>query len=254
MNVDNIYIKKTASDLKRWSYSKLEKLGITDVGYGYLNTKQSYAQILPSNYDWFLYYYEQDLDLKAHSRLANSRQCWDTIEPSLQQALSYKCNGTYKLDISLYYDGIFEILSVHSKKPTHTIDNKHLYKTLHFLSHESSKIRNSKQGDKYLLPLRDEKLTGIYRKTSKPILSLDIKDDRYLDGIKFHSIEIEIIRHLLSMKTAKEIAVVFRCSEQLIRKRVFDIKQKLGNAHMHPQEMFRLLKKHTSTSLYSSSS
>ena len=157
----------------------------------------------------------------------------------------HKFDSVYKLDISLYYDGIFEVLSVHSPTPTNTLDNKELYKALHFLSHESSKIRNSKQGDNYLLPLRDKKLNSIYRETSKPILSFDIKEENHFDGIKFHSIEIETIRHLLSMKNVKEISVIFRCSEHLVRKRIFNIKQKLGNAHMHPQEMFRLLKKHT---------
>ena len=249
MNVDSIHIKKTASDVKRWTHSKLEKLGITDVSYGYLNTKESFAHILPSNYDWFLFYYEQNLDLKAHSRLVTPRQCWKTVDSSLREALSYKFNGTHKLDISIYYDGIFEILSVQSQMSTHLIDNRALYKALHFLSHEASKSRKAKNGDNYLIPLRDDKLADIYRETSKPIFSSNKSDEKYLNGIQFHGIEIETIRHLLSMKTIKEIAILFRCSEQLVRKRVFGIKQKLGNSHMHTKEMFRLLTKYSALPL-----
>ena len=228
MDVTNQKVEQSASQITSWIKANLGYLDVNEATFMHINTKESYIHAWPTHYEWHLSYWDNDLDLQLHQRLQTNHQTWNELSQEHQQVLYRQFHQTHKTDISIYYDGIYEILSVHTQQALSPNAYVVLKQALHALSHQAAIKRKQNKVEQCFLPLRDHRIRYLNQPQhgfSNTHLFTNNKNFS-IQGIRFTGLELETIHHLMLMRTYKEIAFIYQCSETAIRKRILNIKRK----------------------------
>ncbi|HEN3643911.1 TPA: hypothetical protein U5E29_004239 [Yersinia enterocolitica] len=215
-----------------------------DVNYARVDIANKRIFAMPSNYEWHLIYFDDDLDLLTSERLMPGIQHWNNYSPKFSAALSKSQKRGSKIDICTQHDGVFEIITVSSKANLSFADMISIYKLKPIFADYAHRVWTRNQD--IILPLR-EKIAP--KKEIKRVISssekvLEIHPYMRFGDVKFTRKEIITIRLLLSHRKVKEIAAIQGCSLTSEHKRIQRIKEKLNCQHHSFSGLFNALKEY----------
>ncbi|WP_455433225.1 hypothetical protein [Yersinia aleksiciae] len=231
MDAKNNIIENNSFNLKR-VFSHFFDWDDMDITYGELDLINKSVFTMPSDYEWYLTYYDSDLDLLTSERLVPGIQYWNNYSSKHAETLLKNSKRGIKIDICTQHENVFEILSVNSKRKLSIADVMEIYKWKPVISYYARRIWN--QNPDVILPLREEIpihediMDEEYNSTNE---SYDIRPYIRFGNIQFTRKEIITIRLLLSHITIDEIYSIQRCSVAAEHARIQLIKEKLGCEH-----------------------
>ncbi|HDL7691791.1 TPA: hypothetical protein PXP18_001936 [Yersinia enterocolitica] len=243
MDVKNNLMEKTVINL-RTTFSNYFNWNDMDVNYARVDIANKRIFAMPSNYEWHLIYFDDDLDLRTSERLILGIQHWSNYSPKFSAALSKSQKRGSKIDICTQHDSVFEIITVSSKVNLSFADMISIYKWKPIIADYAHRVWTRNQD--IILPLR-EKIPP--KKQSKKVGGssenlLEIHPYMRFGDIKFTRKEIITIRLLLSHRKVKEISAIQGCSLTSEHKRIQRIKEKLNCQHHSLSGLFNALKEH----------
>ncbi|MEQ4692706.1 MULTISPECIES: hypothetical protein [Providencia] len=216
-----------------------------DIDFSFVNVdiKRKKVNVLCSNYEWLLMYWDDDLDLHLSERLNSGIQHWSNYSKSYTNTLS-KSEKNIKIDFCFRNNDMFEIASINIKKNLSIKDMLAIYDYSPVISDYAHKLWRQHQG--MILPMREEIVlpsaeTQFENQEIKKH-PIDIHGHMKFGGVRFTRKEMLTIRMLLSQCRIKEISAIQGCSENSEHKRIMNIKEKLGCPHASPSGLFKALK------------
>lgn len=239
MNVANARMACHSQQLRKHCASYFD-WDNTDIAFSRIDTQIQSVLTLPSDYDWHLSYWDNNLDKQLNERLIPGIHTWTRYSPQHIQLLEKSDKKNIKIDICTRYDHFFDILSIQTSFPLTTPNLTQLLKIKGYLCAYATKIWK-KNTDGIMLPLR------------KPLSSDDSKPDQkyqhpqsrvQFGNIRLTEKEMFTIRCILSHRQIKEIAGLQQCSVTAEKKRLLNIKEKLGCTGQSAANFFAQLKKH----------
>ncbi|CNK13167.1 helix-turn-helix transcriptional regulator [Yersinia mollaretii] len=244
MDGKNNTIEKNSLNLKK-VFSHCFDWNDMDITYGKVDLVNKCMFTLPSSYEWYLIYFDNDLDLLTSERLVPGIQYWkDYSSKYMETLLKYNKRGT-KIDICTQYGNVFDALSINSKSKLSFSDVMTVYKWKPIISDYAHRVWE--QDRDIILPLRER--IPIRKKTinhSNDLMGelLDVHPFMRFGNVRFTRKEMITIRLLLSHRKVKEISAIQGCSITTEHSRIQRIKQKLDCEHHSSGGLFNALKDH----------
>jgi DNA-binding CsgD family transcriptional regulator len=236
MNADNPQLEKI-STLFNKEFSYLFSQGYTEITHTLINQKEGYISTLPSNYQWHLTYWQNDLDLKLSERCREGMHSWTEYSHPHKKSLCKIGKNITKIDICTKTNDGYELFSVSQTQSNDLSQIVNAFKLKAAVSHYAARMQNL-QYDKTRLPLR-QKLSPIYIDK----ITLPEYPHFFFNGINFTPTEMNTIRLLLELKTIKEIATYHYCTLTAEKRRIEHIKQKLSCENQPLSKLFSVLRK-----------
>ena len=241
MDVKSNLMEKTVVKLRNTFCNYFDWNDI-DVNYAKVDISNKKIFAMPSNYEWHLIYFDENLDLKTSERLTPGVQHWSNYSSQFSEALKKSHKKGSKVDICTQHNNMFEIITVHSINKLSFADMVTIYKWKPIIADYAH--REWCKNQDVILPLR-ENIT-LPARCQKVIHSsdelLDIHPYMRFGDIKFTQKEIITIRLLLSHRKVKEICAIQGCSLTSEHKRIQRIKEKLNCQNHSLGGLFNALK------------
>ncbi|CFQ45259.1 hypothetical protein [Yersinia aleksiciae] len=244
MDVNNSVVEKNSFNL-RGAFSNYFDWDSMDVTYLKIDVVNKCIFAMPSNYEWHLIYFHDDLDLRMSERVVPGIQYWSDYSSKYMEALLKNTKKESKIDICTKYGNEFEILSITSKNKLSFADVMTLYKWKPVIADYAQRVWH--QDRDIILPLREEIPTQKNTiKNSHDSVGelLDVHPFMRFGNIRFTRKEMITIRLLLSHRKVKEIAAIHGCLITTEHARILRIKQKLDCEHHSLGGLFKALKDH----------
>ncbi|WP_145520737.1 helix-turn-helix transcriptional regulator [Yersinia mollaretii] len=244
MDAKNNVIEKNSINLRR-AFSHCFDWNDMDITYGKVDLVNKCMYTIPSNYEWYLIYFDDDLDLLTSERIVPGIQYWKDYSSKFMGALLKNNKRETKVDICTQYGGVFELLSINSKRKLSFTDVMTIYKWKPIVSDYAHRVWKHTQD--VILPLR-EKISIQKSVVKNPDSSvgelLDTQPFMRFGNVRFTRKEMITIRLLLSHRKVKEISAIQGCSITTEHSRIQRIKQKLDCEHHSSGGLFNALKDH----------
>ncbi|MFJ1231110.1 hypothetical protein ACRBEF_17520 [Yersinia proxima] len=241
MDVKNNLMEKTILKLKKTFFNYFDWNSM-DVNYARVDTLNKSIFAMPSNYEWHLIYFDENLDLNTSERLTPGVQHWNNYSYKFSEALKKSHKKGSKVDICTQHNSVFEIITVNSINRLSFADMVTIYKWKPVIADYAHREWCKHQD--IVLPLRENITLPMNRK--KVIHSsdelLNIHPYMRFGDLKFTQKEIITIRLLLSHRKVKEICAIQGCSLTSEHKRIQRIKEKLNCQHHSLGGLFNVLK------------
>ncbi|AVX38240.1 TPA: helix-turn-helix transcriptional regulator [Yersinia enterocolitica] len=244
MDVKNNSVEINSFNLKRIfaSYFDWDDM---DVNYTKIDLDSRDIYAMPSNYEWHLIYFDDDLDLSISERIIPGMQCWRDYSSKHSEVLLKNDKRESKIDICTRHGNIYEILSINSKRKLSFSDVMTIYKWKPTIADYAYRVWH--QDLDIVLPLR-EKISPNKKIPNQKDDSTDelltIHPYMRFGNVRFTRKEMITIRLLLSHRKVKEISAIQGCSITAEHSRIQRIKQKLNCKHHSLGGLFNALKNH----------
>lgn len=244
MDAKNSGTEKNSLNLRR-IFSNFFDWDDLDVTYGKVDLINKSIFTIPSSYEWYLIYYDDDLDLLTSQRIVPGIQYWSNYSSKHTDTLLKNNKRASKVDVCTQYGNVFELLSINSRYKLSFTDVMALYKCKPIISDYAHRVW--KQSRDIILPLR-EKISTQKSVVKNPHGSmgelLDTQPFMRFGNIRFTRKEMITIRLLLSHRKVKEISAIQGCSITTEHARIQKIKQKLDREHHSSGGLFNAFKDH----------
>lgn len=236
MDVRSNCLEKASKRFKN-EFNKLFFNGYSEITHTKINLTEGYVSTLPSDYQWHIYYWENNLDLHLNERCTLGIHSWNDYSEIHKSIIENNDKNIIKLDICSKKNHEIELFSVSKEKNSTLSDLSETLRLKAFVGHYAHMIRNE-LGDDIAIPLRKQITENRYS---------DIQFENeypysYFNGIKFTSLEMMTISLLLQLKTVKEIATSNGCSETAEKNRINRIKQKMNCENKPLSKLFSSLR------------
>lgn len=244
MDVENSAIESSSFNLKK-TFSHIFDWSNMCVTYGEVDVVNKRILTMPSNYEWYLMYWNYDMDLKISERIVPGIQYWNDYSPKHAEILLKNNREGVSVDICTQCGNVYELLSINSKVNLTYTDMMAVFKWKPIIAFYAQRIWH--QNRDVILPLREE--IPIHEDVSnKGYKSLwgALCSNPYMrfGNIQFTRKEIITIRLLLSNQKIEDIAAIQRCSVKSEYVRIQKIREKL-NCESHSSEgLFNALQEH----------
>lgn len=242
MDVKNEKLEKMCSCMKE-TFSNYFDWNFININYSKIDTVKKEIFTISSDYEWVLMYWDNNLDLLLNERLTAGYQFWSNYSEIHSQILSKKNDKLLKIDICIHYDEFYEIFSIDSQGKLPIKDLMEVYQWRPVISDYMHCVWSKHQN--VILPLRvpvTRKDINLINENNFNDSLLDTHKFMRFGNVIFTKKEMLTIRLLLSQCKVKEISAIQGCSEDAEKKRIFNIKDKLGCTHMSPNELFKRLR------------
>ncbi|WP_145520738.1 hypothetical protein [Yersinia mollaretii] len=243
MDVKNNLMEKTILKLRN-TFSAYFDWNSMEVNYAKVDVKNKSIFAMPSNYEWHLIYFDENLDLKTSERLTPGVQHWNNYSSKFSETLRKNNKRGSKVDVCTQNSNTFEIITVNSINKLSFSDMVTIYKWKPIIADYAH--REWRKNQDIVLPLR-ESIT-LPKNCQKIIHSSDellgIHPYMRFGDIKFTQKEIITIRLLLSHLKVKQICTIQGCSLTSEHKRIQRIKEKLNCKYHSLGGLFNALKEH----------
>jgi DNA-binding CsgD family transcriptional regulator len=231
MNIHHKNMKQLAQDIEQWGQRYLSEYGVFEVNYTRFDTVKKTWMVMPSMYDWYCKFMEQDLDLHIAPRLIPGWRFWESEDLTFQNYQKFlnkkDVSNPNKCQIVSEIPYGFEMLAVSSYQRLTKHEQIPLERALRNLSYHASCVLKMKPN--LLLDFRGAESIP----SAKYIVQTEIPYQKSnFKGLILTAKEQLYIEYMLFNLTYKEIAYQQRCSETAVRKVVFNIKRKLGCEHL----------------------
>ncbi|EEQ11438.1 hypothetical protein ymoll0001_20080 [Yersinia mollaretii ATCC 43969] len=229
MDAKNSGIEKNSLNLRR-IFSNFFDWDDMDVTYGKVDLINKSIFTMPSSYEWFLIYYDDDLDLLTSQRIVPGIQYWSNYSSKHTDTLLKNSKRESKVDICTQYENVFELLSINSRRNLSFTDVMTLYKWKPIIAHYAERVWSQNQD--VILPLRED--IPLYEDSADNSSAVSVDSHPYIrfGNIQFTRKEIITIRLLLSDLKIEDISAIQRCSLTSEYARIQQIKEKL-NCEQH---------------------
>lgn len=244
MDAGNILVEKCSLNLKR-TFSHVFDWDKMDVSYVKVDLIDKFIFAMPSNYEWHLTYFDNDLDLQISERIVPGIQYWNDYSSKYSKVLLRNKKRETKVDICTQYKNTFEILSINSKAKLSHADMMTIFKWKPIIAYYSNRVWSESLDN--ILPLREEIIIhkdSIEEEYDATDESVDICPYIRFGNIQFTRKEIVTIRLLLSYVKVDEISAIQRCSSTAEHTRIKLIKKKLNCKNNSPEELLNKLNEH----------
>ncbi|WP_145560084.1 hypothetical protein [Yersinia bercovieri] len=244
MDAKNNTIEKSSSNLRQ-VFSHVFDWDDMDVTYGKIDLINKSVLTMPSNYEWYLIYHDNDLDLLTSERIVPGIQYWSNYSLKHREVLSKSGKREVKVDFCTQYKNTFDILSINSKIKLSFSDQMAIFRWKQIISYYAQRIWN--QNLDVMLPLREEipihknAMEVEYNSTDKEI---DVYPYIRFGNIQFTRKEITTLRLLLSHIKIDEICTIQGGSVNTEYERIQRIKDKLSCEHHSSGGLLNALKEH----------
>lgn len=241
MNIHHKNMKQIAMHMQVWTQKHLSPLGIYECTYNYFNLDKQLFMPIPMVYSWYCEYMEKGYDLSIAPRLKQGTHYWTPDSRLMKAYRAYMGVKTcYKLDLVKPTASGYELLIVGSKRPLTPTDFNLLQSAFYNMSLTAHKIRKEKPNTvldfEAALTVKQQLATNesislephTYHKSKFDQLILTPKEQQYIE-------------YLMLNLSYKQIATQQGCSEIAVRKVLFNIKRKLGDASMPIAQMLKRL-------------
>lgn len=236
MNVSNTKTSHQCQQLKKDFFNHFD-WETTDISFSRINVQQRSIMTVSSDYDWHLCYWDNDLDLKLNERLIPGIRTWNQYSQAHTQLLKIK-NKYIKIDICNQYENSFDLFSIRTVQPF--VDIPYLLRLKGYLCSWSVSIWK-KYSDTITLPFRSDVNLCLKQEINKP----DLKINHIQFGhIRLTKKEMITVSCLLQHRQLKETAAIQQCSQTAEKKRLMNIRKKLGCTHQSNFVFFNALKKY----------
>ncbi|MGP6379410.1 helix-turn-helix transcriptional regulator [Yersinia bercovieri] len=244
MDGKNNTIEKNSINLRR-VFSHNFDWDNMDITYGEVDLINKRMLTMPSNYEWYLIYFDNDLDLLTSERIVPGIQYWHDYSSKFMEVLSKNSKREAKIDICTQYDNVFELLSINSKSKLSFNDVMTLYKWKPIIADYAHRVWHQERDT--ILPLREEiptykELTNKKQDSTNDLL--DVHPYMRFGNVRFTRKEMITIRLLLAHRKVKEIAAIQGCLITTEHARIQRIKKKLNCEHHSLGGLFNALKEH----------
>ncbi|CNJ86482.1 Uncharacterised protein [Yersinia mollaretii] len=229
MDAKNSIIEKNSLNLRR-IFSNIFDWDDMDVTYGKVDLINKSIFTMPSSYEWYLIYYDDDLDLLTSQRIVPGIQYWSNYSYKHTDTLLKNSKRESKVDICTQYENVFEVLSINSRRNLSFTDVMTLYKWKPIIAHYAERVWSQNQD--VILPLRED--IPLYENSEDNSSAALVDSHPYIrfGNIQFTRKEIITIRLLLSDLKIEDISAIQRCSLTSEYARIQQIKEKL-NCEQH---------------------
>jgi len=210
---------------------------ILHVCYSQINSAQKTIRTLSTEYDWHLCYWDKNLQQSVSKRMTPGVSTW-TRKNAEHKKLMKQYQVPFKTDYTICSSsGSSEIVSVASNK---ILSNKEIHSLAQLrpkLAHQANILW--RKNDVLSLPFKGSPI-----EPEHAIEFTGIQPKFQFGNAVLTEKEMGTIRHLLSLKTIKEIAWIHQCCEAAEKKRLESIKQKFGCKNASRSALFQKLKEH----------
>lgn len=242
MNIQSFAMEGICKDLTN-DFAKYFDWNDIGINYSRMNVRDKTVNVLSSDYEWLLTFWEDDMDLLISDRLNAGIQYWNNYSDKYKSVLKKGKNNQFKADFCTRHGDVFEIISINAGSKLSVSDMMDVYKWKPTISDYANRLWQKNEA--LILPLRAEFNEGdneskLINKDSTDIL--DIHQYMRFGNIRLTRKEILTIRLLLSHRKIKEISAIQGCSEASEHKRIQRIKEKLGCPHASSGGVFNALK------------
>lgn len=244
MDAKNSIIEKNSLNLRR-IFSNLFDWDDMDVTYGKIDLFNKSILTMPSSYEWYLIYYDADLDLLTSQRIIPGIQYWSNYSSKHTDTLLKNRKRQSKVDICTQYKNVFELLSINSRRNLSFTDVMTLYKWKPIIAHYAERVWGQNQD--VILPLREDiplyenSVDNLHSASAEPV---DFHPYIRFGNIQFTRKEIITIRLLLSDLKIEDISAIQRCSLTSEYARIKQIKEKLNCEQNSSVGLVNALKDH----------
>ncbi|MCL9783678.1 hypothetical protein M9194_19825 [Vibrio sp. S4M6] len=177
---------------------------------------------LCSDYRWHVDYWGMGLYKKIGKRCEPGLRYWDELDNEHSRLVFEKTNSQLKVDFATRHGNFIEIFSIGMKNRNSRFEISEIIRAkpkvsnlLHIISKEHGlekiQVPNTPSGE--LLVTSDSDIEGKYYR---------------FGDIRFTKKEMETIRLLLQLRSPKEISWYHSCTYEAEKKRINNIKEKLG--------------------------
>lgn len=196
---------------------------ILHVSFTTVEPQNQSLSTISSHYDWHVNYWAEKLNLRVSSRMKSGISEWVQKDKPHREFLSHH-RVPFKTDLTRVLRDKVEILSVATSEPLSVEEHQQFLQVKSAVAFYANKFWLQRQVPR--LPFKANHSDTSQSPTSAKIV---IKQThcQFADVI-LTAKEMSTIKMLLSLKTPKEIAWCHQCSESAERKRIEDIKRKLG--------------------------
>ncbi|HII2980415.1 TPA: hypothetical protein ACY2HE_001675 [Yersinia enterocolitica] len=216
-----------------------------DINYSVIDLDKKIILTLPSNYEWHLMYWNDNLDLHISERILPGIQYWSSYSSCYSETLNKIAKKETKVDICTQRGHVFEIMSVNSSRKLSTTDILGILRYKPVISDFARKLWKQKKQQSIVLPVRENICNSITQKD----------EDGYDDILNHHPYmrfgeivftrkEMITIHNLLAHRRIKEIAAIQGCSLSVERQRIHRIKEKMNCQYQPLSALFTALKLH----------
>lgn len=244
MDVNNKLMESNIKTM-RTVFNNCFDFNCMDINYSLINIDKRIILTLPSNYEWHLIYWSDNLDLRISERIIPGIQYWCNYSLCYSETLSKNDKRESKVDICTQNGCVFEIMSVNSNRKLSTAEVLATLKYKPVISDFARKLWKHPKQQNILLPVRENICIHKIQKIE------DVHDDaiNYHPYMRFGEIvftrkEMITIRYLLSHRRTKEIAAIHGCSLSVERQRIHRIKEKMNCQYQPLSALFNALKIH----------
>tara|TARA_B100001094_G_scaffold98535_1_gene94743 strand:+ start:306 stop:1076 length:771 start_codon:yes stop_codon:yes gene_type:complete len=251
MNIHHKNMKQIACDMNNWRQKNLSPYGIFEVNYTRYDIKNKTWIVMPSMYDWYCKFMEQDLDLHIAQRLKSGWKFWDKEDITFKKYEKFlaikNVPDTHKNQIVSERPDGFEMLAVSSHNKLTQFEQMHVEKAFRSMSYQAESVIKSKPN--ILLDFRGvEQIPNLSKPNALPEMQYEKSNFK---GLILTAKEQLYIEYLLFNLSHKEVAYKQNCSQTAVRKIYLNIKRKLGCSYMPTSTLLKKLNEHDVLSLYS---
>ncbi|HEN3482433.1 TPA: hypothetical protein U5D84_004209 [Yersinia enterocolitica] len=244
MDVNNKLMESNIKTM-RAAFGNYFDFNCMDINYSVIDLDEKSILTLPSNYEWHLMYWNDNLDLHISERILPGIQYWCNYSSCYSETLSKSAKRETKVDICTQTGRIFEIMSVNSDRKLSTREVLAILKYKPVISDFARKLWKPPKQKNILLPVRETiHIPTIKKMESEHDDVLNYHPYMRFGEIVFTRKEMITIRHLLSHRIIKEIAAIQGCSLSVERQRIHRIKEKMNCQYQPLSALFNAFKIH----------
>ncbi|MBS0054654.1 hypothetical protein [Yersinia sp. Marseille-Q3913] len=244
MDVDNILMESNIKSMRR-VFNGCFDFNCIDINYSVIDLDRGVILTLPSNYEWHLIYWGDNLDMHISERMKPGIQYWNDYSLLYSETLSKSEKRESKIDVCTHKGNVFEIMSVNSNRKLSPAEVLEILKYKPVISDFAYKLWKPKKQQEIMLPIRENIVNSVEEKAV-------IADDEAINyhpymrfgNVVFTRKEMMTIRYLLSHHRIKEIAALQGCSLSVERQRIHRIKEKMNCQYQPSSALFNALKLH----------
>ncbi|WP_145517402.1 hypothetical protein [Yersinia mollaretii] len=244
MDVGNILMESNIKNM-RSVFNGYFDFNCMDINYSVIDLDKRVIFTLPSNYEWHLIYWHDDLDMHISERMQPGIQYWCDYSLFHAETLRKGTKRESKIDICTQHGNVFEIMSVNSNRKLSTAEMLAILKYKPVISDFASKLWKQKKQREVILPIRED-IHYLPQSTrgNEKVEALNCHPYMRFGSVVFTRKEMVTIRLLLSHHRIKEIAAYQGCSLSVERQRIHRIKEKMNCSHQSFSALFNALKLH----------
>ncbi|EEP89022.1 hypothetical protein [Yersinia kristensenii] len=243
MDVNNELMECNIKTMRR-VFNSCFDFSFMDINYSIIDIDRKIILTLPSNYEWHLIYWHDNLDLHISERIIPGIQHWCNYSSCHGETLSKSGKKETKVDICTQSGSVFEIMSVNADRKLSTAETLAILKYKPVISDFARKLWKPPKQQSVILPIREQISYPNPKMEDEHEDALNSHPYMRFGEIVFTRKEMITIRHLLSHRRIKEIAAIQGCSLSVEQQRIHRIKEKVNCQNQPLSALFNALKLH----------